>query len=461
VTRRSTLAIVLGGVIAAALGQPARAADSASDRQSRTPIEHFIVLMQENHSFDNYFGTYPGADGIPKGTCMPIGASRAAKRPGQTCLRPFHLGRRAAPELVHDHRTQRIQYANGRMDGFVRGASVDRQNVERSVMGYYDDRDVPFYWNLARAYVLFDRFFAAAPDGSVANHLFWVTGTPGPSGPAGENGLPQGDLGDLPTIFDTLEERGISWKFYVQDYDPPLGEGAADSADSVQSVRVPLLGYSRYRDDPRLFSHIVDLDQYYEDLETGRLPAVAYIAPAGASEHPPGRLQAGQTLVRTLISALARSTAWDSSAFMLTYDEWGGWFDHVRPPGVDGATYGFRVPALLVSPYARRDYVDSTQLDTTSILRFIEDNWGLEPLARRDARANSFRRAFNFSRPPREPTITAAARGAPAGPEPRRIGIYLAYGAAVVLTLILIGCAALPGPRRRRRRATFDRAGVR
>ena len=461
--RRSTLAILLAGVIAAAStapGQPASAQDSGTARQPRTPIEHFIVLMQENHSFDNYFGTYPGADGIPDGTCMPIGPSRPAKRPGQSCVRPFHL--RAAPELVHDRRTQQIQYASGRMDGFVRGASADRQNVERAVMGYYDDRDVPFYWNVAHDYVLFDRFFAAAPDGSVANHLFWVTGTPGPSsGAAGENAFSQQDLGDLSTIFDRLEERGISWKFYVQDYDPPLGEGAGNTADSVQSVRVPLLAYSRYRNDPRLFSHIADLDQYYEDLETGRLPAVAYIAPAGASEHPPGRLQAGQTLVRTLITALARSGAWDSSAFMWTYDEWGGWFDHVRPPRVDGASYGFRVPALLVSAYARRDYVDSTQLDTTSILRFIEDNWALEPLAGRDARANSFGRAFDFSRPPREPTITAAARPAPAASEPHRIGIYLAYGAAVVLTLVLIGLGALPRSRRRRRRAGSDRAGVR
>jgi phospholipase C len=142
---------------------PAPAA--VADVRPTTPIEHFVVLMQENHSFDNYFGTYPGADGIPKGTCMPIG-TRA--RP---CVRPFHLGGHRVPDLGHDRRIHRLQYAHGRMDGFVRAASIDRQSVERSVMGYYDDRDLPLYWKLADEYVLFDRFFAATAAGSVASHM--------------------------------------------------------------------------------------------------------------------------------------------------------------------------------------------------------------------------------------------------------------------------------------------------
>ena len=252
--------------------------------------------MQENHSFDNYFGTFPGANGIPRGTCMPVGR---AHRP---CVRPFHLGGRSTSDLSHDARIHRIQYAGGRMDGFIRAASIDRQSVERAVMGHYDGRDLPFYWNVAEEYVLFDRFFAASQDGSVANHRLWVSG-----------------------IFRRLQAQGISWKFYVQDYDPRSGTGSA------QAVRVPLR-------DPRLARHIVDLDEYYEDLERGRLPAVAYVAPAGASEHPPGRVAAGATLTRSLVTALARSDVWDSSAFLWTYDESGGWFDHVSPPpGRDSA----------------------------------------------------------------------------------------------------------------------------
>jgi phospholipase C len=401
----------------------ASAAPAAAESRPTTPIEHFVVLMQENHSFDNYFGTYPGADGIPKGTCVPVG-----KR-SRPCVRPFRLGGLPVPDLGHDRRIHRIQYARGRMDGFVRAASIDRQTVDRSVMGYYDDRDLPFYWNVADEYVLFDRFFAATTYGSVASHMFWVTGTPGD---------PDGGFGDRATIFDRLDRRGISWKFYVEDYDP---------RQPTQAVRVPLLNSARYVGDPKLFGRIVDLDEYYEDLRDGRLPQVAYIAPAGSSEHPPGRIGAGEALVKRLITALSMSSAWDTSAFMWTYDDWGGWFDHVRPPRVAGGTLGFRVPALLVSPYARRGHVDSTRLDTTSILRFIEDNWELEPLGPRDARANSLAGAFDFSKAPRAPSIVAAARGPEDPTAVRRWVIYLGYGAALVLSGILIGWGVLrPAP---------------
>jgi phospholipase C len=409
-----TRAALLASILALAGAAPA-----AAGARPATPIRHFVVLMQENHSFDNYFGTYPGADGIPKGTCMPVG-QRA--RP---CVRPFRLGGSPVPDLAHDRRVRRIQYARGRMDGFVRAASIDRQAVDRSVMGHYDGRDLPFYWNVADDYVLFDRFFAASTDGSVAAHMLWVTGTPGDR---------QGGFGDRPTIFDRLDRRGISWKFYVEDYDP---------RQAAQAVRVPLLGSARYVEDPRRFDRIADLDDYYRDLRDGRLPEVAYIVPAGSSEHPPARIGAGEELVKRLISALAMSSAWDSSAFLWTYDEWGGWYDHVRPPRVGGRRLGFRVPALLVSPYARRGYVDSTQLDTTSILRFIEDNWRLRPLASRDARANSLAGAFDFAAGPRAPAIVSAERGSEHPAAVRRWVIYLGYGAALVLGAILIGLGTL------------------
>ena len=148
----SALAAVAAGVLVVPAAAQARPA---------TPIEHFVVLMQENHSFDNYFGTYPGADGIRPGTCMPVGR---ATRP---CVRPFHLGGRPVPNLSHDPTTERLQYAGGKMNGFVRAASAERQVVERSVMGYYDDRDLPLYWNFADDYVLFDRFFAVPAATSV------------------------------------------------------------------------------------------------------------------------------------------------------------------------------------------------------------------------------------------------------------------------------------------------------
>jgi phospholipase C len=137
-----------------------------------------------------------------------------------------------------------------------------------------------------------------------------------------------------------------------------------------------------------------------------------------------------------------RSDAWHSSAFILTYDDWGGWYDHVPPPQVDAFGYGFRVPALLVSPYARRGHIDSTLLDYASILKFIEDNWGLEPLAERDAAANSIASAFDFSQPPREPLLVPWERpDDQPRPKPRRNVIYAAYGAALLLPAVLVGWA--------------------
>jgi phospholipase C len=229
----------------------------------------------------------------------------------------------------------------------------------------------------------------------------------------------------------------------VQNYDPEITfrsrGGRGDRGSQV--VWVPLLAYDRYIDDPELFSHIVDISEYYRDLEQGTLPAVSYIVPSGASEHPPGSIQAGQRFVRTLINSLMRSEAWGTSAFIWTYDDWGGWYDHVPPPVVDDFGYGFRVPALLVSPYAKRGYVDSTVHDYTSIMKLIEQNWGLDPVAERDANANSLIDALDFSQPARAPVLLDTERGTTARAEPNRLVIYAAYLLAALLAAALIGKA--------------------
>jgi len=283
------------------------------------------------------------------------------------------------------------------------------------------------------------------------NHLYWIAGAPG----SGSDRLPPAGLGDLPTIFDRLQERGISWKFYVQNYDPGLTYRTVPNPPgnrASQLVWVPLLNMARFIDDPELSSHIVDLNEYFKDAQNGTLPAVAFIAPSGASEHPPGSLRSGQRLVRALISELMRTDAWYSSAFMWTYDDWGGWYDHVSPPRVDKYGYGFRVPALLVSPYARRGYIDHTTLDFTSILKFIEENWSLEPLAERDAKASSIFNAFDFYQAPREPIFVSSERGAERATEPRRAVVYGAYSLALILPGLVIAWAAL-GPISSRKRA--------
>ena len=259
----------LGGaaVLGVLLLQPVvtNADGAAAEPERTTPIEHFIVLMQENHSFDNYFGTYPGADGIPAGTCMPVEPAN----PSSGCVRPFHIGDNDVQMSDPDHsrNTYRLQYNGGKMDGFVH--SLNQRNQDgRLTMGFYDDRDIPYYWNLADEYVLFDRFFTSASRGSFTNHVFWVSGAPGNERDAEEG------LGDLPTIFDSLQERGISWKFYVQNYDPGITYRTADYYPpnrASQVIWVPLLNYPRFIDDPELSSHIVDLDEYFEDLQNGTL----------------------------------------------------------------------------------------------------------------------------------------------------------------------------------------------
>ncbi len=394
-----------------------------------TPIKHVIYLMQENHSFDNYFGTYPGANGIPVGTCMP---SRP-RHPELGCVKPFHIGNRAVRDLSHSHRTFRREFRHGHMDGFVSAFG----GGDPISMGHYDDRDLAFYWNIADRYVLFDRFFTSAAGGSVWNHLYWVTGTPGNWQ---QDVIPPGGFGRLPTIFDRLEAKRIPWKFYVQNYDPTVTFRRRGSGDrGSQIVWVPPLDYDRFLNNSTLFGKIVDLEQFYADLAHDRLPAVSYIAPSGASEHPPGSIQAGERFVRTLLNALMRSRAWNSTAFVWTYDDWGGWYDHVRPPRVDVMGYGFRAPALLVSAYARRGYIDSTTLDFTSLLKFVEENWGLKPLADRDRRANSIASAFDFAARPRAAEFVPPVRAGPAKPEPDRSIIYVAYAFAALAAGVLIG----------------------
>jgi phospholipase C len=416
----------------------------AEQLNTDTPIKHFVVLMQENHSFDNYFGNYPGADGVPAGTCMPVDPTGATST---ECVKPFHIGGKAIVDMGHNSAIHDAEFNGGAMNGFI-SAFVHQRNAGNEAMGFYDDRDIPYYWNVADNYVLFDRLFTSAAGGSVWNHMFWATGSPG--NPVADALRPEG-FDDVPTIFDRLQAAGISWKFYVQNYKPEItfrNPGSGDSGSQV--VWVPPLNYNRFLDDPALHSRIVGMDQYYEDLHNGTLPAVSFMVPAGASEHPPGSIQSGERFVRGLVTELMRSSAWNSSAFMWTYDDWGGWYDHVPPAAVDQYGYGFRSPALLVSPYAKPGHVDHTTLDFTSELKFIESNWGVAPLAERDRNANDIRSAFDFDSPARAPVLLDRSRTVTAVPDTRTTAVYLTYGAAVLLLGALVVLAAIGSMRRRK-----------
>ncbi len=436
---------------------PTGAAAQESDPPTKTPIKHFLFLMQENHSFDNYFGTYPGANGIPAGVCMPVDPTDPAN---SECIKPYRMGDNDVEMDDPDHsdQTSRLQYNEGRMDGFVYALNLRNQDG-RLAMGYYDDRELPYHWNIADNFVLFDAFFSSAAGGSFVNHMYWVAAAPGIAEDEKEQ---QAVLANTPTIFDRLEESGISWKVYVQNYEPrltyrTLHEFPGNRASQV--IWVPLLNFDRFIDDPNLNGKIVDMSQYYVDLTNGTLPAVAYLVPSGPSEHPPSSLRSGQRFIRSLVQALMQSRYWENSAFLYSYDDWGGWYDHVPPPQVDEHGYGFRVPALMVSAYARKGYIDHTLLDYTSAIKFIQENWGIEPLAERDAQANSFMDAFDFSQPPRQSAIIPFER--PTGEqkaEPRRSAIFITYGAALLAAVGLIGVAFRPTLRPMRGRSTAPEA---
>ena len=445
-------AAILVGLLAAVSLDQGTAAAAGGSHQPKTPIHHLVVLMQENHTFDSYFGTYPGADGIPKGACMPVDPANGPK----PCVRPFHIGNQSVVDLDHSESSAVADVNRGRMDGFVRAQNV-RTGDGAQAMGYYNASDVPFYWNVADRYVLFDHFFSSSLGGSFLNHVYWVAAGAGNA----TQSVPVAGL-KLTTIFDRLQQARVSWKFYVQNYDPKINyrtlPSLKDANRASQAVWAPLLDIPRFLDNRSLSSHIVDLSQYYTDLRNGTLPEVAYIAPSGASEHPPGSLVTGQRFVRGLVNSLMISSSWDSSAFLEAYDDWGGWYDHVLPPRRDAHGDGLRVPAMLISAYAKRHYIDHTRLDFTSMLKFIEQNWNVRPLTRLDATAGSMMGAFNFRQPPREPAIIPLQRTTP--PPSRTVRdllLYALYGIGVAFAVALVLTAA----RRSKRRLVAVRPGSR
>jgi phospholipase C len=428
---RSTTLVTVMALILGLLGpSPAAAADTGT-------INHLVVLMQENHTFDNYFGTFPGADGIPAKVCQPIA------RTGSKCVAPYDFPTAHSADPDHSSQSAQSAYDNGRMDGFAQ-AQADR-NLDPSVpMGHWDGSDLPLYWNLATDYVLADRFFSSAWGASQTNHLYWIAA----QAAGGHGGIPANGF-DVQTIFDRLQSARVSWKMYVQNYDPSQTFRAKD-AHGPQVVWATLLAFPRFLDTPSLFSHIVDLSEYFDDLQRGTLPAVSYIVPSGASEHPPGNVTVGQEFGVSLITAFMRSSAWNEGLFVSTYDDWGGFYDHVPPPQVDADGYGFRVPALFISPYVRAGTIDHTVYDYTSILRFIEDRWGLQPLTARDASANSVAAALDLSQAPLPPRFPDRVYPPPQPPAaPARATLFVSYLIVVLLLAFAVAWLALPPGRRR------------
>jgi phospholipase C len=320
-------------------------------------ITHVLILIQENHSFDNYFGTYPGAEGLPADLVVEG-------------IAPFHLPSAVSSNMPHSSEAVRGAVHDGRMDRFV--------SVEGSpeTMGYYDSSDIPNYWAYAGRFALAYRFFSSFPGPTLPNHLFAVAA----QAPGVDRNLarPPGAGFDFATLPDALDRAGVPWKCYVGQQDPrrfgPLN---------------PLAGFPSLAGEPGR-RRLVPTRELFNDLRTGSLPAIAWIFPSGEeSEHPLTDVRIGMWYVTAVVNALMKSTAWRHTVLVITWDEYGGFYDHVAPPSRHGAMLGPRVPALIVSPWARTGFVDHQVRDFSSILRYAEDLFGIPPLTAMDGDAVS------------------------------------------------------------------------
>jgi phospholipase C len=326
-----------------------------------------VIVLQENHSFDNYFGTYPGADGtLGKPLCLP-------NVPGGTvCTSPYHEATLTPVDLNHDWKAAHADFNLGRMDGFV------YTEGNPGTMGYFERADLPRYWKAADQYVLCDHYFTSVMSESAPNHLFLVAGT---SGGIQDDNVPA--TLPFPPIFEQLDQKAISWKVYgfTQWYER----------------------FAYVQKTPGTKSKFGPSGAFPKDVAGATLPEVSWVIGApGGTEHPPQNVQLGQDSVADdIVNAVGRSPYWDSTAVFLTWDDFGGFYDHVAPPVVDAFGYGFRVPCIVVSPYARSGFIDSVVNDHTSILRFVEDRYQLSPLSARDGAANGMAEAFDFAQPGR------------------------------------------------------------
>jgi phospholipase C len=349
------------------------------------PINHILIACQENRSFDHYFGYYPraGKYGVPSNYSQPDGNGGTAT--------PQHNFFPITGDNSHIWQDIHREWDRGKMDGFY---TTDGSNA----LGYYDGSDLPYYYSLADSFTLCGNYFCSLLGPSNPNRLSLMSGT------TGGNTTNNGNRGsfDWPTIVDLLDQHHISWKCYN------LGLGLGTSPEDFNI----LVYFKKWQNDARLtFSE----DDYRHDLANGTLPQVSFlITEALISEHPPADIQMGQDKMSEVINALIASSSWKSSAMFFTYDEGGGFFDHVAPPQVDAYGLGFRVPTLVVSPYARRGYISGQLYEHSSILKFIERRFGLPTLA-------SVNHQFDTSTPG---SNNDAANGKPTGPAaPPRDGL--------------------------------------
>jgi phospholipase C len=380
-------------------------------------IEHIVILMMENHSFDDHFGMLGRGDGFALDSSgQPIDANpqSAAK-----LVRAFHmpstcqLNARPGQNWVASHQS----WNKGKMDGFVRASGP-------VAMGYWTDEDIPFYYGLAKTFPLCDRWFCSTLAQTYPNRRFLLAGT--------ASGIVATDITKLSVspppngvIMDRFEQHDISWKNYYTDL-----PGTAVIPKGVTGRT----------------KNLADISHFYSDAAAGKLPAVSFVDPnfGTQSEENPQDIRAGEAVAAKVINAAMHGPQWAKTVVIYTYDEHGGYYDHVPPPpaikpdniapgvdreGITGAydRYGIRVPGVIISPFAKPNYVSHVVHDQTSILKFIETKWNLGAMTYRDANADDLLDSLDFHAPPaflEPPTLPAAGAegtckpGDPGGPIP-------------------------------------------
>ena len=401
----------------------ARTASPLSVPPGLEKIEHFVFIMQENRSFDSYFGTYPGVEGIPPGVCL------SDPNPGAPCVTPFHDTNDVNRGGPHGWDNAHGSIDNGNMDGFLiesyKGISTVGNEPcvppapactpgkdPRDVMGWHDYREIPNYWSYANLYVLQDRMFESVESYSLPAHLYMLAAQSG--GYVGAKGQPEPKSYDFPEITELLTSGKITWNYYVASGTIPdtedgevVGSPTAQMQDPLKyTLWNPLPAFPAVINDPVQKGRLVDVSKFYIDAQNGTLPQVSWVIPSGAvSEHPPSKVSAGMEYVTGLVNAIMQSPDWKTTAIFLCWDDWGGFYDHVPPPGVDQYGLGIRVPGLVISPYARQNYVDHKTYSFESWLRIVEERFGVTPMTARDNAALDMMDAFDFTGQPRDPVM--------------------------------------------------------
>jgi phospholipase C len=394
-----------------------------------TPIKHIIFIVQENQTFDHFFGTFPGlAAGYsePLKTCMPSTATQQSKYGYPPCIEPFNMDSNQTlvqgADIGHTYDAAHDAYDSGLLDGFL-AAQGNSGAFANMSMSYLDGLALPDYWDYASYFALDANFFSSSLSYSWPNHLFTVAPTIPPACSV-SNCKPEFNL-TLPNIVTAMNSTGIDWKFYSGNY---------EDSKQCQPITKGVSGHSYWNILPDWPSielsqstchRIQGLNDLYNNLTNGYLPQVAWVTPKeGQSDHPGCTLNAnggacptprspypaGQMYIANIVDMVAKNPKlWASTAIFLTWDDWGGYYDNVLPNQVDSFGYGFRVPLIVISPYVKQGvyYGQTTgkQQDFTAFLATIEANWHLKPMGARDAAVGSLFYMFNFSQTPMKPLI--------------------------------------------------------